>query len=153
MAKNKMSFWAVFILVVTIISTIMLAVGVIAFAISIGPAQELARQEAVKQGLSDADIQIAVAVVTTGLIGAFVASSILEVLQIIGGFLFSLKGRWGIFCIIMAILSGGTNIFELINAISKGSGVFAIVTASVAVVLSVLMIIACFKHRAENRHA
>ena len=150
MAKNKMSFWAVFILVMTIIMTALFVVSVVGFATSIGPVQDAARTEAAKT-LSEPDLSVAVGLVVGGVIAAFAVSSILEVLQIIGGFLFSLKGRWGIFCIVMAILSGVSNVWELISAISSKAAVLSIVTASIGLVLSVLMIIACFKHRAENR--
>ena len=151
MAKNKMSFWAVFILVLTIISTVMFAISVIGFATGIGPAETLARQEAVKQGLSGQDVDLAVALVVGALVAAFAISSILDVFQIVGGFLFSLKGRWGIFCIVMAILSAAGNTFELISAITNKSGALTIVSASIMLVVSVLLVVACFKHRAENR--
>ena len=151
MAKNKMSFWAVFILVVTIISAGIFVLGVIAFATGLGAAEQAARNEAIKQGLSGADLDLAVSLAIGIIVAGFVVSSILDVLTIVGGFLFSLKGRWGIFCIIMAIISGAGNIFELVNAISKQAGAFSIVTSSIMVVLSVLMVVACFKHRAENR--
>lgn len=151
MAKNKMSFWAVFILVVTLVSAAIFTLGVVAFTTALGPAEQAARDEAIKQGLSGNDLEIAVSLAIGIIVSGFVVSSILDVLTIVGGFLFSLKGRWGVFCIVMAIISGAGNIFELTNAISKQGGAFSIVTSSIMVVLSVLMVIACFKHRAENR--
>ena len=151
MAKNKMSIWAIVILVVTIVLAAFLLTSVIAFSTSISTVMETARAEAAKHSTDPAEIDLIAGAAVGVIIAAFAASAVVEVLQIIGGFLFSLKGRWGIFCIIMSIISAATNLWELISDITNRAGALSIVSTSICLVLSIVIVIACFKHRAENR--
>ncbi len=150
MAKNKFSFWALVILVVTIISTVLFVTSVIVFAAGLPAIAETVRQAGKQEGASEATIATAIAIANATAISTFAVSSVLEVLTIVGGFLFSLKGRWGIFCIIMAILSAIGYVVQLFGAISSGNTT-TIVTAILAAALSILLVIACIKHRGEIR--
>ncbi|MBQ7250775.1 MAG: hypothetical protein IJS37_05465 [Bacilli bacterium] len=153
MAKNKMSGWAIAILVLTIISAVLLVMGIIAFAVALPEVKAVAEQAAHDKGLVGQDFDLAVAVALAAVIAAFVVSIVFEVFQVIGGFLFSLKGRWGVFCIVVSILSAATNTWELISAISNRSGALTIVTSVIALLVSAFLVVACFMHRAENRRA
>ena len=146
-----MSGWAKFILVVTIISTVLLVLGIVAFVVALPDVQTAAEKAAADQGYTGDKAAQAVSFAVGTVIGAFAFSIVFEVMQCVGGFLFSLKGRWGIFCIIMSIISGVSNTYELVSSITQRSGALSIVTAAIAVVIAVLMIVACFKHRAELR--
>ena len=153
MAKNKMSGWAIVILVLTIISAVLLVMGIIAFAVALPEVKAVAEKAARDQGLVGQDFELAVAVALAAVIAAFAVSIVFEIFQIVGGFLFSLKGRWGVFCIVVSILSAATNTWELVSAISNRSGALSIVTSVIALLVSAFLVVACFMHRAENRRA
>ena len=151
MAKNKMSIWALIILIATIISLVLLITAVVTTVIGIPAVTETAKQTAIEQGLTAEEANIAAAAAVGILIAALVFSSIFDILKIIGGFMFSLKGRWGIFCIIVSIISLAMGVWALISGIKNKVGVATVITDSVSVAISLLLVIACFKHRAENK--
>ena len=149
MAKNKMSIWAVIILVATIISLVLLVTSIALTAIGIPGVMETAKQAALDEGVSADEANIIAGAAIGVIIAALVFSSIFDILKIIGGFMFSLKGRWGIFCIIVSILSLARGVWSLISDISNKVGAANIITDSLSVALSLLILVACFKHRAE----
>ena len=151
--KNKTSVWSIIILIATIISLILLVSEIIILATSMPAVSAAAKQAAIDQGIPQQEIDLVVSIAVGAAVGTFVFASILDILKIIGGFLFSLKGRWGIFCIVMAILGGIGSVYSLINAIVNKSGTGAIVTNAIGIAIDVLLIVACFKHRAENQEA
>ena len=161
MKQNKLSVWAIIILVVTIISAILLVFSIVSTAIAMPTVMAAAKQaaeaegageEAVRQaaaGEDEAAIQLAINIAIGAVIAAVVISSIFSILQIIGGFLFSLKGKWGVFCIVVAILGLAAAIFDLVNDITKKSGAMAISVSSITIAVNALMVVACFKHKQE----
>lgn len=149
MKQNKLSVWAMIILVVTIISLILLVFSIVSTAVAMPTVMAAAKQAAEAEGAGEEAITLAVNIAMGAVIAAVVISSIFSVLQIIGGFLFSLKGKWGVFCIVVAILGLAAAIFDLVNDISKKSGALAISVASITIAVNALMVVACFKHRAE----
>ena len=149
MSKNKMSIWAVIILVATIISLVLLVTSIVLTTIGIPGVMETAKQAALDEGVTADEANI-IAVAAIGVIvAALVFSSIFDILKIIGGFMFSLKGRWGIFCIIVSLISLAMGVWSLISNITNKVGVATIITDSLSVALSLLIVVACFKHRAE----
>ena len=146
-----MSIWALIILIATIISLVLLITAVVTTVIGIPAVTETAKQTAIEQGLTAEEANIAAAAAVGILIAALVFSSIFDILKIIGGFMFSLKGRWGIFCIIVSIISLAMGVWALISGIKNKVGVATVITDSVSVAISLLLVIACFKHRAENK--
>ena len=150
MAKNKMSIWAVIILIATILSLIVLVSSIVLAVAGIPTAMEAAKQEAsTVEGISEADINLAVGIAVGAIIVALVFVSIFDVLKIIGGFMFSLKGRWGIFCIVVSILSLIGSIWSLSSNISNHGAIGTIATSIIGLLLDLLLVIACFKHHAE----
>ena len=144
-----MSIWAVIILVATIISLVLLVTSIALTAIGIPGVMETAKQAALDEGVSADEANIIAGAAIGVIIAALVFSSIFDILKIIGGFMFSLKGRWGIFCIIVSILSLAGGVWSLISDISNKVGAANIITDSLSVALSLLILVACFKHRAE----
>ena len=153
MPKNKTSVWSVIILVATIISLILLATSATLTSLAIPEAYNQALAAAQQQGATGQDAEFAASLAVTVIIVALVFASAFDVLKIVGGFLFSLKGRWGVFCIVVSILSLVFGIWSLISNITNKAGVGTIVTGSISLAVSVLLVIACFKHRAENQKA
>ncbi|MBO6286495.1 MAG: hypothetical protein J6O18_09340 [Bacilli bacterium] len=149
--KNKTSVWSIIILIASIISLILLVSEIIVVTVGMPAVQEAARQAAADQGLTQQEIDLAVSVAVGAVIGGLVAGCIFDVFKIIGGFLFSLKGRWGVFCIVVAILGAIGSVVSLINGITNKAGAGTIVTNVISIAIDVLLIVACFKHRAENR--
>ena len=144
-----MSIWAVIILVATIISLVLLVTSIVLTAIGIPGVMETAKQAALDEGVTADEANILAVAAIGVIIAALVFSSIFDILKIIGGFMFSLKGRWGIFCIIVSLISLATGVWSLISNISNKVGVGTIITDSLSVALSLLIVVACFKHRAE----
>ena len=151
--KNKTSVWSIIILIATIISLILLVTEIIVLATGMPTISATARQAAIDQGIPQQEIDLVVSIAVGTAIGTFVFASILDILKIIGGFLFSLKGKWGIFCIVMAILGAIGSTYSLINGIVAKSGAGTIVTNVIGLIIDILLIVACFKHRAENKEA
>lgn len=147
MKQNKLSVWSIIILVVTVISLILLVFSIVSTALAMPTVMAAARQAAA--GEEEAAVNLAVNIAMGAVIAAVVISSIFSVLQIIGGFLFSLKGKWGVFCIVVAILGLAAAIFDLVNDISKKAGAMSIAVSSITIAVNALMVVACFKHKQE----
>ena len=147
--KNKMSIWAIIILIATIISLILLAVTVIVTVVGIPAATAAAKQAAIDAGTPEAEVNLVVGIAVGAIVGALIFASIFDVLKIIGGFMFSLKGKWGIFCIVVSILSAIGAIWSLSTTIANRGSVGTIVTDIITLLVNVLLVVACFKHRAE----
>lgn len=151
MAQNKKSIWSTIILIATIISFVLLVAAIVVLAIGMPAVSEAAKQGAIEGGATEQDAATIAGIAVAVVIVAFVFASVFDVLKIIGGFMFSLKGRWGLFCIIVSIISLATGIWSLVSDISKGVAVSSIVIAGLGVAVSALLVVACFKHRAENK--
>ena len=151
--NNKMSIWAVIILVATIISLALLITSVVVTCVGIPAVTAAARQSAIDQGVPEAEIQLVISLAVGAVIVALVFASIFDVLKIIGGFMFSLKGRWGVFCIVVAILSAVGAVWTMISNISNKAGAVTIVVDVITLVVNVVLVVACFKHRAEVKGA
>ena len=146
-----MSLWAIIILVATIVSLALLVTSIAVTAIAIPGTLAAAKEAAIAEGVTQDEADLIAGIAIAVVIVALVLSSVFDVLKIIGGFMFSLKGRWGIFCIIVSILSFGFGIFSLVSDIKNKSGTGTIVVSSISLAVSALLVVACFKHRAEIR--
>jgi len=149
MSKNKTSVWSIIILVATIITLVLVATTVTLTIIGMPTIIEAARQEATRRGATAAEVDAVVAVAYAAIIGGLVLGCAFDVLKIIGGFFFSLKGRWGVFCIVVSIISVAAGIYVLISNITNKAGVGNIVVSSIELAVGVLLVVACFKHKAE----
>ena len=153
MAQNKKSIWSIIILISTIVSLVLLIAAIVVTAIGIPAALDVAKQAALDTGVTQEEAEIAAGIAIGVIIAALVFSSIFDILKIIGGFMFSLKGRWGIFCIIVSILSVIGGGWSLISNITNKAGAGTIVVAVLSLVISVVLCVACFMHRIENKAA
>ena len=149
MAQNKKSIWSTIILIATIISFVLLVAAIVVLALGIPAVSEAAKQGAIEGGATAEEAGTIAGIAVAAVIVAFVFASVFDVLKIIGGFMFSLKGRWGLFCIIVSIISLATGIWSLIRDITKGVAVGSIVVSVLSLLVSILLCVACFKHRAE----
>ena len=149
MAENKKSVWSIIILVATIISLIILVASIVVLAVGLPATIAAARQAAIDQGTPQADVDMVVSLAIGVVIFAFVLASLFSVFKIIGGFMFSLKGRWGIFCIVVSILSAVSGIYSLVTDITNKSRAATITISIIGLIIDVLLVVACFKHRAE----
>ena len=149
MAENKKSVWSIIILVATIISLIILVASIVVLAVGLPATIAAARQAAIDQGTPQAEVDMVVSLAIGVVIFAFVLASLFSVFKIIGGFMFSLKGRWGIFCIVVSILSAVSGIYSLVTDITNKSSAATITISIIGLIIDVLLVVACFKHRAE----
>lgn len=154
MPTNKRSVWSTIILVTTILSLILLALSITLMSLALPSVQKAAYDAAMAQpGMTQADAELIATIAVGGVVAAVVASSVLDVFRIIGGFFFSLKGRWGIFCIVVSIISVALGLWSLISNIVNKAPVGNIVVDGISLAVAALFCVACFKHRAENKAA
>ena len=151
MATNKKSGWSTVILVATIISLVVLIVSVISLVVSLPAASALAHDEAIKQGLSENDANLASALVIGSLVSAFAVGIVFDVMKVIGGFMFSLRGRGGMFCIIASAIAFASDIWSLVSNITNNAGALSIVVDVISMLVSCLLFVACLMHRKENK--
>ena len=153
MAQNKKSIWSVIILIATIVALALLVTSIVVTALGVPTALAVAKQAAIDGGVPAEEAELAAGLAIGAIIAALVFSSVFDVLKIIGGFMFSLKGRWGLFCIIVSIISAVIGIWALISNIVNKAGVGSIVVSALELAVSGVLVVACFKHRAENNAA
>ena len=153
MAQNKKSVWSLIILICTIATLVILVGTIIVTSVGLPAVLEAAKQAAIAEGASASDADLVAGVVGGVAIAVLVISSIFYLFEILGGFLFSLKGRWGIFCIVIAIISLAFAVYSLINGITNNSGAGTIVINAISLAVNLLFVVACFKHLQENRAA
>jgi len=149
MAQNKKSIWSFIILIASIVALVLLISSIVVSAIAL-PAQIEAAKQSLQGTVPAEELEIAVILSVSVIIAAIVFNSIFDILKVIGGFMFSLKGRWGIFCIIVSLISVATGIWGLVSDIKNNSGVAAIAISGASLAVSLLLCVACFAHRAEN---
>lgn len=146
---KKLSVWSIIILVATIISLILLVTSITVTSLGIPAAMEVARQAAKDAGVPAAEQELAATIAVGAIVAALAFSAAFDVLKIVGGFLFSLKNRWGIFCIVVSIISIATTVWSLVADISNKAGAGSIVIDSIALAVGALLVFANFKHYGE----
>ncbi|MCR5491909.1 MAG: hypothetical protein K6F32_07260 [Bacilli bacterium] len=147
--NSKRSIWANIILIVSIVSAALLVLAIVFFALGLAGVRTAAEQAAAEQGLSGDQVTLAVNIAIITTIVVFVIANILNVLEIVGGFLFALKGKWGLFCIVMAILSLIGTGFNFFSGFGSGVALNTMILNGLELALGILFLVACFKHRAE----
>ena len=151
MAENKKSIWSTIILVCTIVTLILLVASIVATAVGLPAVLEEAKAAAIAQGVTPEEANLAATIAVGIVVVVLVFSSLIDIFKIIGGFLFSLKGRWGVFCIVVAILSILSGVWGLVNNITNKAGGLTIAFTAIGLAVSVLFCVACFKHLQENK--
>ena len=152
--KNKKSIWSTIILIVALVTLVLLVISVVSTIMDLANVEAAVRAEAEKQGVDEeAAIVLAIGLAQGAIIAGLVIGSIFDVLEIIGGLLFSLKGKWGMFCIVISILGVLVSGYNLYSYIGNKAGAGTIVLAVVSLLLSLLYCVACFMHRKENQEA
>ena len=145
--QNKKSIWSTIILIVAILTIITTTIEFVSVVTSIDKVREVALEEAD----GDDSALLLVFVMASSLVTGAVIGVILAAFEIIGGFLFSLKGKWGTFCIVISILgifAQGINLSN--NLTTNGVLPLTIVMNFVMLAIYIVYCIACFKHRSEN---
>ena len=156
--QNKKSIWSTLLLVATFLmlaSVVFAIVTVIAvLPQTLEAAKEVARQEAAAQGVSVSEevLDLAMSVAKTAVIASLVFVVIISGLEILGGFLFSLKGKWGIFCIVIGVLGvlGGIGNLMSITATTQAA---TIISDVISFLVSGLFCVASIMHYIENKKA
>lgn len=156
--QNKKSIWSTLLLVATFLMLASVVVAIIT-VIAVLPqtmeaAKEIARQEAAAQGVSVSEevLDLAMNVAKTAVIVSLVFVVIISGLEILGGFLFSLKGKWGIFCIVIGVLGvlGGIGNLMGITATTQAA---TIISDVISFLVSGLFCVASIMHYIENKKA
>lgn len=156
--QNKKSIWSTLLLVATFLMLASVVVAIVT-VIAVLPqtmeaAKEIARQEAAAQGVSVSEevLDLAMSVAKTAVVVSLVFVVIISGLEILGGFLFSLKGKWGIFCIVIGVLGvlGGIGNLMSITATTQAA---TIISDVISFLVSGLFCVASIMHYIENKKA
>ncbi|MBO7121254.1 MAG: hypothetical protein J6V79_02535 [Bacilli bacterium] len=156
--QNKKSIWSTLLLVATFLMLASVVVAIVT-VIAVLPqtmeaAKEIARQEAAAQGVSVSEevLDLAMNVAKTAVVVSLVFVVIISGLEILGGFLFSLKGKWGIFCIVIGVLGvlGGIGNLMSITATTQAA---TIISDVISFLVSGLFCVASIMHYIENKKA
>lgn len=153
--QNKKSIWSTLILIASIASLVLLIVSITLTAIGIPAVAAAAKEAAAGEAAADqAAIELAVSIAVGAVVVAIVFASIFDILKIIGGFLFSLKGKWGVFCIVVSILGAVGSFWTMISNISgKALNVGSLVVDIISLLVGILLVVACIMHYKENKQA
>ena len=156
--QNKKSIWSTLLLVATFLMLASVVVSIITVIVvlpqTLEAAKEVARQEAAAQGYSVTEevLDLAMSVAKTAVIVSLVFVIIIAGLEILGGFLFSLKGKWGIFCIVVGVLGVLGGIGNLMG-ITASTQAASIVSDVISFLVSGLFCVASIMHYIENKKA
>ena len=150
--QNKKSIWSTLLLVATLL---MLASAVISIVTTIvtlpeimEAAKEIAKTELASRGytISEEALDMAMNTARTAAVMGLVFATLIAGLEVLGGLLFSLKGKWGIFCIVVGVLGiigGFTNVFS--------STASTVVTNIIGLLVSGLFCVSSVMHYRENK--
>ena len=147
--KNKLSIWAIIILVATILSLIFLVSGIVITVAGFGAAGAAARQAAIDSGADAAAADLAVSMAIGIAVVVLILASLLDIFKIIGGFKFSLQGKWGMFCIIISMIGAIFALVGLIDAFKTPGNVTNLIYYIGEFLTSALLAVACIMHKIE----
>lgn len=156
--QNKKSIWSTLLLIATFLMLASVVVSIITVIVvlpqTMDAAKEIARQEAAAQGVSVSEevLEMAMNIAKSAVIVSLVFVIIIAGLEILGGFLFSLKGKWGIFCIVVGVLGvlGGIGNLMGITATTQAA---TIISDVISFLVSGLFCVASIMHYIENKKA
>ena len=118
--KNKKSAWSNIILAISIIIVISIVVSLVSLMVQLPAAREVAEAEVARQGLPEATAQAVVDMAVSTVVAGVVLGVTFKVFEAIGGFLFSLKGKWGMFCVVVSIIIVVINSINLLGIFGGG---------------------------------
>ena len=156
--QNKKSIWSTLLLVATVLMLVSVVVSIITVIVvlpqTMEAAKEVARQEAAAQGYSVSEemLEMAMGVAKSAVIVSLVFVVIIAGLEILGGFLFALKGKWGIFCIVVGVLGVLGGIGNLMG-ITASTQPATIISDVISFLVSGLFCVASIMHYIENKKA
>ena len=156
--QNKKSIWSTLLLIATFLMLASVVVSIITVIVvlpqTMEAAKEIARQEAAAQGVSVSEevLEMAMNIAKSAVIVSLVFVIIIAGLEILGGFLFSLKGKWGIFCIVVGVLGVLGGIGNLMG-ITASTQAASIVSDVISFLVSGLFCVASIMHYIENKKA
>ena len=149
--KNKKSVWSTIILVVAILMALSVVISLVSLIVQIPVAREQAMETLLNQGVSESVAEAAVETAISSLVAGYIIGLTFNAFEAIGGFLFSLKGKWGMFCIVASIIALVFGFIRVITNSTNGSDGLTIALNFVDLILAILFCIASFKHRKENK--
>ncbi len=156
--QNKKSIWSTLLLIATFLMLASVVVSIITVIVvlpqTMEAAKEIARQEAAAQGVSVSEevLEMAMNIAKSAVIVSLVFVIIIAGLEILGGFLFSLKGKWGIFCIVVGVLGVLGGIGNLMG-ITASTQAASIISDVISFLVSGLFCVASIMHYIENKKA
>ena len=156
--QNKKSIWSTLLLIATFLMLASVVVSIITVIVvlpqTMDAAKEIARQEAAAQGVSVSEevLEMAMNIAKSAVIVSLVFVIIIAGLEILGGFLFSLKGKWGIFCIVVGVLGVLGGIGNLMG-ITASTQAASIISDVISFLVSGLFCVASIMHYIENKKA
>ena len=152
--QNKKSVWSTILLIATFLMLASIVVSIVTMIVSLPTIMEIARSIMMEEAgdkLDEASIELALQITKTGIIVGLVFAVIIYGLEVLGGFLFSLKGRWGVFCIVIGVLGVLFGIFDLTDLGNGQNTVGTILSTIFSFAVTVAFCVASIMHYIENK--
>ena len=152
MNRLKNNAWAMVLFVVTSVALALAIANTIITIMGINEVVEAAIQ-ATRETTPDATeeaLQFAGAVAKGAAIAAMVFALSFSVLIAIGGYMYSLKGKWGVFCLVVAILKIIGVAITLFGMVGKSIQPLNLVTNILDIVMSGLFVVSVFMLRRKD---
>ena len=147
--ENKKSIWSAVILFTALVSLVLLIItAILTIAVVV-----TAKDELIAEGMNPSEAAAGALIASIVVFIIFILISAFDILKIVGGFLFALKGKWSIFCIVVTLLAFASNLASMIYYINNAAEVGNIVIAVLDLVASGVLAFACIMHRRENKIA
>ena len=152
MNRLKSNVWAMILFIVTSIALAYAVANTILTIIGIDQVVNDAIQ-ATRETTPDASeevLAVAGAVAKGIAIGGLVFALSFSILIAIGGYMYSLKGKWGVFCLVVAILKIIGVAITLVTMIGKSMEPMTLVTNILDIVISGLFVVSVFMLRRKD---
>ena len=152
MNRLKTNVWAMILFIVTSIALALAIANTIVTIMGIDAVVNAAIQTA-RETTPDASeevLQMAAAIAKGVAIGAMVFALSFSVLIAIGGYMYSLKGKWGVFCLVVAIIKIIGVAITLIGMVGKSMEPLSLVTNILDIVVAGLFIVSVFMLRRKD---
>lgn len=149
--NNKNSVWAKLILAISILMVVSIVVSIVLLAVQLPGIRAVAEEELIRQGVSQDIAKAAVDTAMSSVITGVVLGITFNIFEAIGGFLFSLKGKWGMFCVVVSIIVLVADSIRILTGLVQQGDLTTIILNFLDLILAVLFCVACVKHRKENQ--
>ncbi len=155
---NKKSVWSTMLLVASALFLVLVIVNIVRSIIIMPVSMEQSRSiteeifASANYPYTEEDVEMTVQAAKVGFIVGLVFVSAIECLVSLGGFLFSRKGKWGMFCIIVGVIGVLIESFGF-KSLNKESEILTVVLTIIDFLVVLAFCVSSIMHYRENKKA